>query len=274
MLKQLRDRQIDRTLARMEAKQSTLSTNQSYIPAGHLATFPEVMAAQSTRHGGVSQVPYNSLNVGHYTPDSIEQVRANREHFFTAMDWPSAAFVESHQVHQDQLITVEEPGSWEGFDGLLTQKKGLALTITVADCCPVLLYDPVTQSIGAAHAGWKGTVAGIAAKLIRRMQADFGVQPADLYAWTGVCISSDHYEVDADVADQFPEAHKQWVEERGKFLLDVPGANAAQIQAAGVPSQRLEQASFCTYREHKHFFSHRYDRGQTGRGWAVIGLRP
>ena len=192
----------------MDAIQSTLSGSHSTIPAGHLASLPGVMAAQSTRHGGVSPAPYNSLNVGRYTPDAIEHVRANRQHFFTALDWPSAAFVESHQVHQDQLLTVKEPGSWEGFDGMLTQKKGLALTITVADCCPVLLYDPVTESIGAAHAGWKGTVAGIARKLVQRMQADLGVHPPDLYAWTGVCITPDHYEVDADVANQFPEPHK------------------------------------------------------------------
>ena len=256
----------------MDATQSILSDRYSSIPAGHLAAFPGVMAAQSTRHGGVSPAPYASLNLGQYTPDSMEHVLANRRHFFSTLDWPPAAFVESHQVHQDQLLRVEEPGSWKGFDGMLTQKKGLALTITVADCCPVLLYDPVTESIGAAHAGWKGTVAGIARKLVCQMQVDFGVHPPDIYAWTGVCITPDHYEVDADVANQFPEAHKQWVEERRKFLLDVPGANAAQLRAAGV--KRLEQAAFCSYRDHEHFFSHRYDRGRTGRGWAVIGMRP
>lgn len=256
----------------MDTSQSSLSDNPSYIPAGHLASFTGLMAAQSTRHGGVSIAPYSSLNLGRYTADSFDQVRANRQRFFANLDWPAAAFVESHQVHQDRIKHVQKSGAHEGFDGMLTQKKGVALTITVADCCPVLLYDPVTESIGAAHAGWKGTVAGIAATLVNRMQSAFGVLPANLYAWTGACISPDHYEVDADVADQFPAAHKKWVEERGKFLLDVPGANAAQLRATGV--QRLERAPYCTYRDHEHFFSHRYDRGQTGRGWAVIGMRP
>lgn len=255
----------------MDTSLPSLSRNQLFIPAGRIASFPGVMAAQSTRHGGVSPEPYSTLNLGRYTPDSLDQVRVNRQRFFAALDWSATAFVESRQIHQDRLITVGESGSHEGFDGMLTQKKGLALTITIADCCPVLLYDPVTETIGAAHAGWKGTVAEIAAKLVNRMRTEFGVQPSDLYAWTGACISSDHYEVDADVADQFPDAHKRWVEERGKFLLDVPGANAAQLRATGV--QQLEQVPYCTYRDHQHFFSHRYDRGQTGRGWAVIGMR-
>jgi len=272
MLKQLRGPLIGRTLAFMDTSSIRLSRKHSFIAAGHLATFPELMAVQSTRHGGVSQAPYASLNLGRYTPDSFDHVQENRRRFFSALDWPSDNFAESHQIHQDQLWTVEHPGSREGLDGMLTQKKGLALTITVADCCPVLLYDPVTESIGAAHAGWKGTVAGIARKLVQRMQVDFGVQPSNLIAWTGVCISSDQYEVDADVADQFPDAHKRWIADRRKFLLDVPGANATQLRSAGV--QRLEQARFCTFQDHKHFFSHRHDRGQTGRGWAVIGMRP
>lgn len=244
-----------------------------FISAPVLDRHSELIAAQSTRHGGISPAPYKSLNLGLYTPDAEEHVRANRQRFFQQLGLSAAQAAGARQVHGDEILRVHKPGEYEGYDALITDQPGVALTVTVADCCPVLLFDPRRQVIGAVHAGWRGTVLGIAGKTVRQLIDQFAADPQDMQAYVGACIDRSSYEVDADVADHFAQAYKLWDPDRGKYYLDIKKANRDQLLDAGIPGEHIGLSPWCTVRNNDHFFSHRHERGQTGRGLAVIAMK-
>ena len=128
------------------------------------SNYPQVAAAESTRHGGVSKAPFQSLNLGLHTKDDPTAVTENRKRFFAACGFTPQQVAASHQVHGSKVLQVEVPVSEEGYDALITNKKQILLTVTIADCTPILLFDPIHQAIAAVHAGWKGTAARIVQK--------------------------------------------------------------------------------------------------------------
>lgn len=229
--------------------------------------------AESTRLGGVGKPPYESLNLGLFTEDDDAVVQQNRQLFCEALGWQADQLAGGHQVHGDQVLRVLRPGQWEGFDAFMTNRANVLLSVTVADCTPVLIFDPVQQAIGAAHAGWRGTVAGIAGKLLRHMRDAYSTQAADCWAYVGTCIGQEDYEVDEDVAGHFREEFKEWKADRGKYLVDLKGANVAALRRMGVQADQIEVSDFSTVQHNDRYFSHRAERGKTGRMLAVIGLR-
>jgi YfiH family protein len=237
------------------------------------ARFPHLVVAESTRLGGVSAAPFASLNLGLYTSDALENVRENRRRLVAALGLDINDFAGSRQVHGSEILIVEAPGQYEGYDALIAARAGIALTVTVADCAPVLIYDVRREVVAAVHAGWRGTAAGIVEKTLARMRDAFGVDPADCFAYIGACIDDCSFEVDADVARHFSEAFKRWAENRGKFLVDLKGANQAQLRRAGVPKARIEISPYSTVLHNDRFFSYRKEGGQTGRALGLIALR-
>jgi hypothetical protein len=237
------------------------------------ADFPLLAAAESTRHGGVSRPPFHSLNLSLHTEDEPDAVMENRRRFFAACGFPPDQTAGSYQVHATEILNVREPGYFKGYDALITDQRGILLTVTIADCTPILIFDPVRSAIGAVHAGWKGTVGQIVQKTITAMQVNFGTAPADCLAYIGTCIDHCDFEVDADVADHFPDAYKQWEAARGKFLVDLKRANETQLIHAGLVKNNIQISPFSSFTHHQDFFSHRYEKGKTGRMLAAIGLR-
>lgn len=235
--------------------------------------FPELIAAESTRLGGVSMPPYDSLNLGLYTEDDPERVRENRRRFLQAAGVPPDALAHAHQVHGREVKKVDAPGFWEGYDALVTDRPGVFLGLYTADCCPVLLYDPQRRAVGAAHAGWRGAAARVAAHTVQAMQAHYGSRPADCYAWLGACIGAEVYEVGPEVARYFPGHARRPSPASDRYLLDVKGAVAAQLREAGLPSAQIALSPYCTFSEPETFFSHRRDRGRTGRMLSIIGVK-
>lgn len=235
--------------------------------------FDHLVAAQSTRLGGVSPSPYASLNLGLFTQDKVANVQENRRRFFTALGISESQTAGSYQVHKDKVKVIEAPTMLEGYDALVTNKPDVYLTITIADCVPVLIYDPVQQVVAAAHAGWKGTVAQIAQKTIQTMTRQFGSLPINCKAFIGICIEGAHYEVGTEVANHFPASQKNWHEERQKYYVDLKKANQDQLRAAGVLAEHIEVSSYSTVANNDTFFSHRYEKGTTGRMLAVIGMK-
>lgn len=235
--------------------------------------YPSLVAAESTRHGGVSKAPYASLNLGLYTADDPAAVQENRRRFFHSLGASEETAAGAHQVHGDRVLRVEASGQYEGFDALVTNRPGVFLTVTVADCTPILLYDPRRQVVAAVHAGWRGTVAGIAAKALAAMQREYGAAPADCLAYIGACIDECSYEVDADVADHFPTPFRRWDPGRQKFFLDLKAANRAQLVEAGVPAAHIEVSPHSTVLHNHDYFSHRAEGGRTGRMLALIGRK-
>jgi YfiH family protein len=235
--------------------------------------FPKLTAAQSTRHGGVSMPPYNSLNLGWSTADNPRHVEENRKRFFAALGADTECIASAHQVHGNSILHVLHPGRYEGYDALITQKKGLLVCVSVADCTPVLIYDAENEVVAAVHAGWRGTVSGIVSDTLQQMKKLFGTKGHCCYSFIGTCIDSGNYEVDADVADRFDTAFKKNIPQKHKFLLDLKAANQQQLLNEGLLKEHIEISPYSTVTHNTDYFSHRAEQGITGRMLAVIGMK-
>ena len=242
-----------------------------YRPAIFRA-FPGLIAAESKRHGGVSPPPYASLNLGLNTDDNDEHVTENRRRFLAALNIHSEQLATSHQVHGKAVLLARQPGHHEGYDALISDQKGIFITVGTADCTPILVYDPVREAVAAIHAGWRGTAQQVAREALLTMQAAFGTQPADCHAYIGTCIDQDNYEVDGNVARHFDDEHKREDKERGKWFVSLKKANKAQLIEMGVPDGQIEVSPYSTFSNNNDYFSHRKENGTTGRMLAVIGL--
>ncbi len=161
-------------------------------------------------------------------------------------------------------------------DALVTDAPGVPLLMRFADCSPVVLFDPLRRVVGIAHAGWRGVVAGTVASTLRTMQARWGCEPSALWAGIGPTIGPCCYEVGPEVAAAVtaacpPEAAVVRSVD-GRLYLDLPGAVRAQLHAAGV--EQVEDSGLCTACHVDEFFSHRAERGRTGRFGVVVELAP
>lgn len=234
--------------------------------------FDQVLAGQSKRHGGVSLFPYESLNLGLHTDDLIANVWENRKRFFEALGFEEKATAGGHQVHGVEVLEVKTPGQYEGYDAFICNQKNILLTVTIADCVPVLIYDSKNEAIAAIHAGWKGTSGRIVQMALKEMAKCFNTHPEDCLAFIGTCIDECSFEVDEDVAQFFADGFKRWDESKQKFFIDLKAANRQQLQDAGVPLPQIEISPYSTVLHNHDFFSYRKEKGKTGRMLAVIGM--
>lgn len=237
------------------------------------AAYPHLLAAESTRHGGVSPAPYESLNLGKSTDDTPENTAENRRRFCAALGFSPKNLAWSKQVHGAEIRLVTAPGGAEGYDALVTQTPGVVLAVSVADCTPVLVYDPVHQAVAAIHAGWRGAAAGIVVKTVQVMADHFGTRSADCIAYVGTCIDECSFEVGPEVAAAFELDFKRHDPARNKFFVDLKKNCAAQLRAFGLPDNRIEVSPYSTILHNSDYFSHRKEGGVTGRMMAVIGMR-
>lgn len=157
----------------------------------------------------------------------------------------------------------------EGFDALVTNRPGIALSVRTADCVPILIWDQIGRAIGAVHAGWRGSLRSIASKTVRRMENCFGTRPADLWIAIGPAVGPCCYEVDRAVLDPLRSGFSDWrevVAEKGlgRGMLDLPGLNVRQLLGCGVPSGRITVAGTCTVCHPDGFYSYRRDGRSAG----------
>ena len=169
------------------------------------------------------------------------------------------------QVHGRDVLAVDRGGSAGRADGLVTRKQGLALLVAVADCGPVLLFDERAGVIGAAHAGWRGAVAGICGSTVRAMR-DLGA--SDISAWVGPCIGRDAFEVGEEVAAEFPAECVDRTRERPH--VDLARAIEVSLLDAGLRPDRIRLARQCTFQLGDRYWSYRRDGGICGRQFAWI----
>jgi len=232
-----------------------------------------------TRLGGVSAAPWNSLNVGGTVGDDPDAVRENSRRTLAALGLDDHPACTVWQVHSADTVVAYGPvpnRRWLArADGLITDRRGLALTMRFADCTPILLYDPVHGAIGLAHAGWRGTVLGAGVSALAALVTAFGTRPADVQAGIGPSIGPDRYQVGEEVVASVVEAFgtTDGLIRRaadGSAYLDLWAANALALQRAGV--RQIEVAGLCTAAHTDEFFSHRAEKGRTGRFGAVIAL--
>jgi YfiH family protein len=246
--------------------------------SGLLSEYPGLAHAVTTRHGGVSGVPFDSLNLSAHVGDSPANVTENLDRVFTALDLDRAAAVDASQGQADRVARVTEAQRGtriQGVDGLITDLPGIPLMLRFADCVPILLYDPAHQAIGIAHAGWRGTVTKVLTNTVNAMREHFDTDARDLLACIGPSIGPCCYEIGADVQARvesaFPEEHARLLRRNGTLYLDLWQANAAQLQALGVTD--FEVAGVCTADHTDDFYSWRREQAKTGRFAAVIALR-
>lgn len=241
-----------------------------------LRSEPGLRHAFFTRLGGVSQGPFASLNVGASVGDDPAAVAQNRRRCFAALGFSEAQVVTPCQVHSATIALVgraQAGQSLEDTDGLVTAEPGLALFLRFADCVPIVLYDRRRRAVALVHAGWRGTLQGIAAAAVRAMEGHLGSQPEDLWAGIGPAIGACCYEVSPDLADGFRRRFGPGIvgqAGQGRPHLDLPAANALALAEAGV--REVEQAGLCTACHLDEFYSHRREGGRTGRLGALVGL--
>jgi len=252
--------------------QKTISPPSLFRIPAIFHAFPYLISAESTRHGGVSSVPYHSLNLGGSTQDSPENVLENNRRFFLALNVSLSDVAKSHQIHGSEILNVLKPGRYEGYDALITNIPDVQLAVTVADCTPILILDPIRKAVSAIHAGWRGTVQEIVLKTMKTMQEEFGTVASECFGYVGTCIDECSFEVGEDVAVHFPDTHKRWNEEKGKFFVDLKSANRDQLLNAGLHQKNIEVSAYSTVLNNDDYFSYRLEQGTTGRMLATIGF--
>lgn len=238
-------------------------TSAIRIEAPALARLPGIRHGFFTRQGGVSGGLYASLNGGMGSQDTLAHVEENRARMAAVLDIAPQALVACWQVHSASAVILTHPwtrAQAPQADGVVTAVTGLGATVTVADCGPVLLADPVARVVGAAHAGWKGALKGILADTIAKME-DLGAQPSRIIAAIGPLIRQESYEVSEDFMAPFLEedrGHSRFfrtAERAGHAWFDLPGFIALRLRQAGVG--QVEDLGLNTYGDETRFFSYR-----------------
>lgn len=247
-----------------------------------------VTAVVSTRHGGVSAAPYDTLNLGGHVGDDPVAVVENRRRLAAALGvsrltiadqqhTATVAVVDGALAGRGHNGVADAAAAFPATDALITDLPGVALAILVADCAPVVFYDPVRQAVGVAHSGRAGTLSGVVPKTIAAMTEAFGSAPRDLLAGIGPAIGAASYEIGAaetsDVMAVFgTEGTQLLIPNRpGHALFDLAGAIRRQLDVAGVPSAQVHNLAIDTRQSTKTFFSDRAAR-PCGRFAAVACL--
>lgn len=239
-----------------------------------------VAHAFSTRRGGVSEGPYESLNLGGARGEEPGRVAENRRRFFGAAQMAPGRVAEVRQVHGAEVVAAEDLNGGEIVcaDAVMTCEPGVAVAVQTADCLPVLFADPRRRVVAAVHAGRQGIAAGVLAETVGRMAERFGCRPGDLFAALGPAISGACYEVGEECMPPFRERYPDWREfsvtgGAGKWLLDLPEAARHQLRGAGLPEEQIGAEGPCTFSQPERFFSYRRDGAPTGRLLAAIAIR-
>lgn len=236
-----------------------MSEQPGYILAPNIAA----KHAFFTRNGGISPAPFGSLNFGG-SEDDPENIRINRERALTAIGMNPERVARLNQVHGGDVL-IGKVGS-QTADALVTTERDLVLAIGAADCYPILFHDPKNNVIGAAHCGWKGTLARIAKNTIEKM-ISLGADVKEIRAAIGPGICRDNYEVSEEVIQHFLDAGFPDSIHTGR-QLDLLAANKFVLAEAGIANENTWAMNRCTTED--DFFSYRRDKGRTGRMWAVI----
>lgn len=234
----------------------------------------------TTRQGGVSEGYLASLNLGNHRGDSPENVAENYRRLGRALGFAPEKLVLTRQIHSDIVRVVTEADcagldhrDYPECDALVTNTPGVGLVVFTADCTPILLHDPVTGAVGAAHAGWRGTAQDIAGKTVAAMVEHFGCDPANICAAVGPNIGQCCFETDRDVPDAMTKLlgddARGFIRPVGnKFYVNLKGINARLLARAGVG--RIDMSTYCTACDPGLFWSHRKVGNKRGSQGAII----
>jgi len=221
----------------------------------------------------LSVSPYDSLNLGFSSGDDLEIIKRNRKIFFDSLGISEEKLAWSKLVHGNKVLVADGPVKGEGCDAVITNVPGVFAAVSIADCTPVLIYDPMQKAVAAIHAGWRSTAAKIIIETLKAMKENYGTNGEDCLAYIGTCISEKSFEVGEEVAVQFDEDVKYYNEEKQKYFVDLKKENKKQLMKMGVKENNIEISSYCTVIDNDKFFSYRKEKGKTGRMLALIGMK-
>lgn len=260
----------------------------------------------TTRIGGVSKGEFSTLNFSVARGDGEECVLENYRRIGEIFGKGPESFVTTDQTHTTNIRVVSSADAGKGVtiprdytevDGLITNCRGMILSCFFADCVPLYFVDKEKDVIGLAHSGWRGTVEGMGACMVKRLEEEFGCKPRDIYAAIGPSICRDCYEISEEVATRFrggfwsEDAMQGFCEEAfekkrypskeilvpgkapGKWQLDLWLANLAVLRRAGIPLENIGVTDLCTCCNAEYLFSHRATGGKRGNLAAFLMLR-
>lgn len=250
--------------------------------------FPYLVAGFTSKNGGLSESYFSTLNLGLHVNDSITSVIENRQCVADALHFPVESWIGAEQTHKVniEMVTKEDAGkgsisyeeSIKDTDGFFTFDKNILLTLCFADCVPIFFLHEDTGAIGLAHAGWKGTVNGIADGMVKLYQKN-GIEEKEIRVIIGPSICKKCYIVDEPIitlvknrlGDNGNHLFHQLKE--NQFELDLKEVNKTILLQAGILAENIHVTDFCTSCHEKDFFSHRRDNGSTGRMMSFIGWK-
>ncbi|MGV3466842.1 MAG: peptidoglycan editing factor PgeF [Heyndrickxia sp.] len=250
--------------------------------------FPHIIAGFTTKNGGYSEGFDGSLNCGFHVGDDLEAVRKNRKNIADKLHFPITAWVGCEQTHGTRIVEIHHEQKGKGSfdyessikdtDGVYTNLQDTLLTLCFADCVPIYFFSANHDMIGIAHAGWKGTVKGIAKEMIDAWR-NKGIKSADIMVAIGPSICEKCYIVDnrviKEVDSWFNSGDSKPYNEisAGQYQLNLRKLNQIILEKSGIPSENIYMTKLCTNCDHEEFYSHRRDQGNTGRMMGFIGLK-
>jgi YfiH family protein len=239
-----------------------------------------IFHAIMTRHAGFSKLPYDSLNTGGTVGDDPKAVLKNHQKIYQVFGLDYFSRLDVWQVHGTQILCGEAPRDPETphimADGILTNKNDITLFMRFADCVPILLWDPVVEVIGIAHAGWQGTSQKITQGIVEKMVERYGSDPKNILAAIGPSICQDCYEVGTEVKAAFDSkfgksAERFFRDKNGRLFLDLWKANQQTLKNAGV--EKIEVSEQCTACHIEDWYSYRAENGRTGRFGVLMKIQ-
>lgn len=258
-----------------------------FIDIPGMAGFSELVQGFTTRYGGVSSGPFESLNLNFFRGDDPGKVLENFRLLAEDLGVSPDDMVLSKQVHGCSILRVDESHKGMGIvrersygpvDGLTTDIPGIMLVTYYADCVPLYFYDPVKKAICLSHSGWRGTLLDMAGKSVKTMIDCYNSRPENIRVGIGPHIRSCCFEVGEDVAGLFfekypkPESYARR-NEKGKWTLDLEAIIRKSLSTQGIQEKHVYGCGICTRCEHDVFFSHRGSGGHTGTGAAFLMIR-
>ena len=243
-----------------------------------------LVAGFTTRNGGSSRPPFNSLNLGFGSGDQQSQVEANRAVVARSLGLEPHLFLTVNQVHGSEILVIDQPNPEVSHfqrvesDAIITNQRNILIGILVADCFPIILYDRSKHVAAVVHLGWRGAAVGLLERTVTAMREIFDCQVTDINAAIGPGIAAHSYEVDRPVRDLFRQGTDQWQRiarevSLGHWQLDLQESIALQLDAAGIDRAAVDTVAECTCCHKETFFSYRRDNGRTGRQMGFVLLR-
>ena len=232
--------------------------------------FENLVFGFSTKFGDDDKPPYYfnlSLSVG----DDPDMVLNNRNKLINSLglSLKNAAF--QKQVHEDKVTYVNDAGNIGESDAMITNKTGVVLCISTADCTTVFIYDRQIKIIAAVHSGWRGTQKRITEKTVKKLKNEFNCKPENMFVYLGPSISQANYKVGKEVADYFD--NKYLKKEDDKFLLDISSANYDMLIKEKIPPFQIQKSPLCSFEYNEVLHSYRRDGKYSGRALGIIGMK-